>query len=195
LEFFQTTVVILMSVSSIAAVLARSRLAAILCLGGVGYSVALLFAVYGAPDLAITQLLVETLTVVLFSFVILKLPQIRAISSRRSRVWDAVIASIAGLVMTLVVWKAVHVQMADPISPGLVERSATEAHGRNVVNVILVDFRALDTMGEILVLSLACLGVTALLLRKRKLRASQDPHDEREAATLAAPAISNKTVP
>src|SRR5690606_21533252 len=77
LGFFETMIVVLMSVSGIAAVRARSRLSAILCLGGVGYSVALLFVAYGAPDLAITQILVETLTVVLFSFVILKLPQIR----------------------------------------------------------------------------------------------------------------------
>ena len=195
LAFFETTVVILMSASAVAAVMARSRLAAILCLGGVGYSVAFLFAAHGAPDLAITQLLVETLTVVLFSFVILKLPQIRTISRGRTRRWDAIIAVIAGLSMTLVVWKAVHVQMADPISPGLVERSFTEAHGRNVVNVILVDFRALDTMGEILVLALACLGVTALLFRKRKVSRAQDPHDEHEAATLAAATPSNESAP
>jgi multicomponent Na+:H+ antiporter subunit A len=180
-----TMVVLLMCVSAFAAVLAKSRLAAILSLGGVGYSVALLFTVYGAPDLAITQLLVETLTVVLFSFVILKLPQIRDISRSRTRRWDALIATFTGLAMTLVVWKAVHVQMAEPISPGLIERSAAEAHGRNVVNVILVDFRALDTMGEILVLSLACLGVTALLFRKRRPRRTHDEHDEHETATCS----------
>jgi multicomponent Na+:H+ antiporter subunit A len=182
LGFFETMVVALMSVSAIAALRARSRLAAILCLGGVGYSVAFLFVAYGAPDLAITQLLVETLTVVLFSFVILRLPQIRDISRRSSRRWDALVATTAGLAMTWVVWKSVHVQVHEPISPGLVERSATEAFGRNVVNVILVDFRALDTLGEILVLSLACLGVTALLFRKRKLRETEDAISEHAAA-------------
>lgn len=182
LGFFETMVVVMMSASAIAAVRARSRLAAILCLGGVGYSVAFLFVAYGAPDLAITQLLVETLTVVLFSFVILKLPQIRDISRRRTRRWDGLIATIAGFAMTLVVWKAVHIQVHEPISPGLMERSATEAHGRNVVNVILVDFRALDTLGEILVLSLACLGLTALLFRKRKLRIADITHGEHSAA-------------
>ncbi len=182
LGFFETMVVVLMSVSAIAAVRARSRLAAILCLGGVGYSVSFLFVAYGAPDLAITQLLVETLTVVLFSFVILRLPQIRSISTASTRRWDALVATIAGLAMTWVVWKSVHVQVHDPISPGLVERSATEAFGRNVVNVILVDFRALDTLGEILVLSLACLGVTALLFRKRKLRVTEEALSEQATA-------------
>ncbi len=171
--FFETMVVILMSASAVAAVRAKSRLSAILCLGGVGYSVALLFVAYGAPDLAITQLLVETLTVVLFSFVILKLPQIRILTRRKERGWDGVVAALAGLAMTLVVWKSVHNQTHAPISPGIVERSATEAHGRNVVNVILVDFRALDTLGEILVLALACLGVTALLARRRKTPAAR----------------------
>lgn len=182
LGFFETAVVLLMSVSAIAAVRAKSRLAAILSLGGVGYSVAFLFAAYGAPDLAITQLLVETLTVVLFSFVILKLPKMRDISRKDTRRRDGLVATLAGLAMTCVVWKAVHVQVHNPISPGLVERSATEAFGRNVVNVILVDFRALDTLGEILVLSLACLGVTALLFRKRKLRETADELSERAAA-------------
>lgn len=167
---FDTTVVVLMSVSAVAAVFAHSRLTAILCLGGVGYSVALIFVAFGAPDLAITQLLVETLTVVLFSFVILKLPQIRVIARIRERRLDAFVAAISGLAMTLVVWKTMHVQLHEPISPGLVERSLAEAFGRNVVNVILVDFRALDTLGEITVLALACLGVTALVARKKRFR-------------------------
>ncbi len=167
---FDTTVVILMCASAVAAVFAHSRLTAILCLGGVGYSMALLFVAFGAPDLAITQLLVETLTVVLFSFVILKLPQIHKIARNRERRWDGIVAVLSGLAMTLVVWKTMHVQLHDPISPGLVARSATEAFGRNVVNVILVDFRALDTLGEITVLALACLGVTALLSRRKNSR-------------------------
>ena len=184
---FPSIVVILMSASAIAAVRSRSRLGAILCLGGVGYSVALLFVIYGAPDLAITQLLVETLTVVLFSFVILKLPQVRVISRSWKRRTDAVIATFAGLSMTLLCWKASSAQMHEPISPGLVARSLEEANGRNVVNVILVDFRALDTLGEILVLALACIGITALLARKRKLRPTDELHNERAAANEAAP--------
>jgi multicomponent Na+:H+ antiporter subunit A len=185
--FFETMVVLLMSVSAIAALVAKSRLAAILCLGGVGYSVAFLFVAYGAPDLAITQLLVETLTVVLFSFVILRLPQIRTISRRRTRRLDGVVAAIAGLAMTLVVWKSVHVRTHESISAGIIECSATEAYGRNVVNVILVDFRALDTMGEILVLALAGLGVTALLARKRVLSRIEDPLGEHAAAGETRP--------
>lgn len=165
---FELTVVVVMGLSAIAAARSQSRLSAILSLGGVGYSVAMLFSAYGAPDLAITQLLVETLTVVLFSFVILKLPQIRILTKSRDRIWDVIIATGSGVAMTLAVWKSVHVRVHDSISPGLVERSATEAFGLNVVNVILVDFRALDTLGEITVLALACLRVTALIAGRKR---------------------------
>jgi multicomponent Na+:H+ antiporter subunit A len=79
------------------------------------------------------------------------------------------------------------VRTHEPISAGIIECSATEAFGRNVVNVILVDFRALDTMGEILVLALACLGVTALLARKRVLPRIEDPLGEHSAAGEARP--------
>jgi len=169
-EPLDAVVLVMLCASAFASVRASSRLTAILCLGGVGYSVALVFVAFGAPDLAITQLLVETLTVVLFSFVILKLPQIRRITARSKRAWDGIIAAFAGLAMTLVVWKAMHVNLHPTISDGHVERSLDEAYGRNVVNVILVDFRALDTMGEILVLALAGLGVAALLAGRKVFR-------------------------
>lgn len=156
-------VLLMLCLTAVGSTLVTSRLTAILCLGGVGYSVAILFAMFAAPDLAITQLLVETLTVVLFSFVILKLPEIRNIRSRRRRSFDVAISTVAGLAMAAMAWQAMQFRAADSISPGLVERSVPEAFGRNVVNVILVDFRALDTLGEILVLALAGIGVAALL--------------------------------
>ncbi len=174
-EPLDAVVLVMLCASAFASVRASTRLTAILCLGAVGYSVALVFVAFGAPDLAITQLLVETLTVVLFSFVILKLPQIRRITAKSKRAWDATIATFAGIAMTLVVWKAMHVNLHPTISGAYVERSLEEAHGRNVVNVILVDFRALDTMGEILVLALAGLGVTALLAGRKTLRGPAKP--------------------
>jgi multicomponent Na+:H+ antiporter subunit A len=169
-EPLDMVVLLMMCLSSVAAIRASTRLTAILCLGGVGYSVALLFVAFGAPDLAITQLLVETLTVVLFSFVILKLPQIRRFSAPGIRAWDGLIATVSGIAMTLIVWKAMHVNLHPTISDGHVARSLSEANGRNVVNVILVDFRGFDTMGEILVLCLAGLGVTALMAGKKVFR-------------------------
>ncbi len=141
---------------------ARSRIAAVVALGVVGYSVALVYGLYGAPDLAVTQILVETLTLVLFVLVVVHLPQFSALSTPRRRRWDAVMAGGAGLVITLLVLKALHVDSGERVSQYYAE-NALRAQGRNVVNVILVDFRALDTLGELAVLSVAAIGVFALL--------------------------------
>ncbi len=166
-SFFDTFLLLLMAVSSVVVNFSKSRLMAILAMGGVGYSISLWFVAFGAPDLAITQLLVETLTVVLFSLVIYQLPKIK-VDAIRSPQWGVMFVSVLfGIAMWAVSWTTMHDQLAPSISPGLIERSLAEANGRNVVNVILVDFRAFDTMGEILVLALAGLGVAALMARKR----------------------------
>jgi multicomponent Na+:H+ antiporter subunit A len=148
----------------------RSRLAAVIALGVVGYGVAIIYAMNGAPDLAITQLLVETLTVIIFSLILLKLPRFETQAPRRTRLVNASIAGAAGTVITLFVLKAVLVTDHDPISGFMADNSYTLAFGRNVVNVILVDFRAMDTLGEIVVLATAALGVRALLYRSSPLK-------------------------
>jgi multicomponent Na+:H+ antiporter subunit A len=153
---------VLVLAAALVAANARSRLAAVVALGVVGYSVALIYGLYGAPDLAVTQILVETLTLVLFVLVVVHLPQFSTLSSPRRRRWDAAFAGVAGLVITLLVLKALHVESGERVSQYFAE-NALRAQGRNVVNVILVDFRALDTLGEIAVLSVAALGVFALL--------------------------------
>jgi len=158
---------VLILAAALVAASARSRLAAVAALGVVGYSVALIYALYGAPDLAVTQILVETLTLVLFVLVIVNLPQFSQLSSRRRRIFDALFSAVSGVVITLLVLKALHVEPGKRVATYFVENSL-HAQGRNVVNVILVDFRALDTLGEIAVLSIAALGVLALLkLRPR----------------------------
>ena len=131
----------------------------------------MIFLYYGAPDLAITQLLVETLTVVLFMFVVFRLPALKRFSRQRMRFRDAILACSFGGLMTLLVLKAVNIQFNHPISAHLSQISYLEAKGKNVVNVILVDFRALDTLGEITVVTAAALGIAALAasgLRSKK---------------------------
>ncbi|MCX2728358.1 proton-conducting transporter membrane subunit [Thermomicrobium sp. 4228-Ro] len=153
-------------VSSLVAVRAAERLAAVAALGALGFSLALLYARYGAPDLAITQVLVDTLTVVLLVFAFYRLPRYARLSSTRSRVRDAILATAFGCMMAGFAL-ATHVfRYPERISAFFVEEAYPAAHGRNVVNVILVDFRALDTLGEITVLGLAALGVAALLRRR-----------------------------
>lgn len=144
-------------------VIARSRLAAVAALGVVGFAVALLFLYYSAPDLAMTQFVVETLTVVLVVLAFRRLPRFRRISSRATRWRDALLATAAGALMSGLVILATRVQLAGRISEYFAEESVPRGFGRNVVNVILVDFRALDTLGEITVLVVACLGAYALL--------------------------------
>lgn len=159
----------LVVLSAVAAVAARSLLAAIVALGGVGAGVALLFVVYSAPDLAMTQFLVETLTLILFMLVFYRLPKFATLSSSRSRIRDALLAISAGLMMTVLVLIAVNVQVQPGISYYFADNAVPLGKGRNVVNVILVDFRALDTLGEITVLALAAVGVSALMkLRKQE---------------------------
>jgi multicomponent Na+:H+ antiporter subunit A len=167
--------VMVMIVASIIAVAATTYMTVLVALGVVGLGVAMIFVYYGAPDLAITQLLVETLTVVLFMFVISRLPPLKKISKNYARIRDAILASTFGFLIMLLVLKAVNIQFDHAISEQLAEMSYPEAKGKNVVNVILVDFRALDTLGEITVVSAAALGIAALVsagIKGRKGRAS-----------------------
>lgn len=158
----------LIMAAAILACFARSRFAAILTLGVVGLGVAILFYLFSAPDLAMTQILVETLTVVLFVLAFYRLPMLRDFSSRAIRVRDAAVAAVFGTVMAALVMVAFsfHRPAAAPISDFMAANSLPLAQGRNVVNVILVDFRALDTLGEITVLAVAALGVFAMLRLK-----------------------------
>ena len=157
------------------AALTRSRILALLSLAVVGLSVALVFARLGAPDLALTLLLVETFTVVLFVRIVRGLPKLRTISSTGRRWADAGIACAVGIVMALLAVKVQSVQTHPAISEQLTAWSYALAKGGNVVNVILVDFRALDTLGEITVIALAAVGV--FLLWKRG-GANEQPDEE-----------------
>lgn len=162
-RFYEAVLAGLMFIAALAAVRAHTRLAAIAAVGVVGYSVALVFILFGAPDLAMTQFAIETLTVILFVLVLYRLPRFAVFSSPWQRVRDAAIALAAGAVVTALVLMALDQPAQHRVSDYYAEHSVTEAHGRNIVNVILVDFRALDTLGEITVLAVAAIGVYGLL--------------------------------
>jgi len=150
--------------------LSKSRIATIVALGVIGYGISIIYMYYGAVDLAITQILVETLIVVMFVLVLQKLPKFARLSSGRTKLRDLLVALSFGSVMTVMAIKAIHLDFNHPISDYFVDKSYLEAFGKNVVNVILVDFRALDTMGEVIVLTIAAVG-SALLLNVKKKRA------------------------
>jgi multicomponent Na+:H+ antiporter subunit A len=168
IRFYEAVLAGLILLATLATVRSRSRLGAIAALGVVGYGIALIFILFGAPDLAMTQFLVETLTVILFVLVFYHLPRFTVLSSRPARVRDALVALTAGGLMTVLVLVATHVTWFPTIASYFVESSLPLAHGRNVVNVILVDFRGLDTLGEITVLAIAAVGVYALLKLRPK---------------------------
>lgn len=159
----QTATAVMVIIAALGAITARSRMAAVLLLGAVGYGVAVLFVIQGAPDLALTQLLIETLTLALFILVLRMLPRnFGAFQSRIRRFTRIVISTSIGVFAgAFALWAAV------PEHPTLIEdfvtRAESEAGGSNVVNVILTDFRALDTLGEITVLVVAAVGVVALI--------------------------------
>lgn len=161
--FHEWVIAAVMLAAAMFAAASLSRLAVVAALGVVGYGVALIYILFGAPDLAMTQFCVETLTIILFVLVLYRLPRFSILSDRRARARDALIALGNGGIMTVLVLAATSEPVSSRISRFFAENALTEAHGRNVVNVILVDFRALDTLGEITVLAVAALGVYALL--------------------------------
>jgi multicomponent Na+:H+ antiporter subunit A len=161
--FYAWVIAAVMIGGTFMAVFSSGRLTAVAGLGAIGFGIAALYVVFSAPDLAITQVLVETLTVVILLFVIRHLPRFGLHSTIPIRVRDASIAILSGLAVALYSLKASGLQLSDTISTWYGDKSLPEAFGRNVVNVILVDFRALDTLGEITVLAVAAVGIYALL--------------------------------
>jgi len=162
--------VLLTLVGAIAAVSSRSAMSGIALLGITGFMIAILFALFSAPDLAITQIMVEALTVILLVLVFHRLPGFSLFRDRYERAIDATVAVLAGAIMAWLILATATVHLPTTVSDQLSRMAKPDAYGRNVVNVILVDFRALDTLGEITVVAVAGLGVYALmkLARKRK---------------------------
>ncbi|MGQ9686039.1 MAG: monovalent cation/H+ antiporter subunit A [Thiobacillaceae bacterium] len=152
--------------ASVATVLEhRQRLAALVMMGAVGLVVSLIFVKFSAPDLALTQLSVEVVTVVLLLLALYFLPQTGPReSSGANRLRAAVLALVAGGGTAALAW-AVLTRPYETIAGYFLDKSLPEGGGGNVVNVILVDFRGYDTLGEITVLALAGLSIYAMLER------------------------------
>ncbi|MDO5700097.1 MAG: Na+/H+ antiporter subunit A [Bowdeniella nasicola] len=165
----QVPVVIVVVIAAVLAARSRRRLKAVLFLGVSGYGVALLFALHGAPDLALTQVLVETVTLVVFVLVLRRLPAYFSNRPlRSSRYWRAALGALAGAVVAWLSLAAATGRVAEPVSRNFPAEALHFGYGRNIVNVTLVDIRAWDTFGEIAVVLVAATGVASLLfLRSR----------------------------
>jgi len=140
-----------------------SLLAAVVAMGIVGYGTALIYVLFGAPDLAMTQFLIETLTVVLFVLGLYHLPHKVIRFNIKKNLVNGLVALSSGVLITLLVMAGTSQSGISRLSAYFAEHSYLLADGKNVVNVILVDFRGMDTMGEITVLAIAGIGVYALL--------------------------------
>jgi multicomponent Na+:H+ antiporter subunit A len=156
-------------VAVITVVRARSRLLAICSLGVVGAGIAMLFLMYGAPDVALTQLLVETLTVIVVTLVLLRLPRLNARQAQLTagKLWNGLLAVTIGALMTGLILAVNQTELNRSLTDFFEINSYIAAHGRNIVNVILVDFRSLDTLGEITVVALAGLAGYALIQKQK----------------------------
>jgi multicomponent Na+:H+ antiporter subunit A len=154
----------LIAAGAVTAAVARSQMAAVLSLGTVGYGVAVLYALLGAPDLAMTQFAVETLTVVIFVLAFYQLRGFGDLSSRLTKTRDAIVAAAAGTLVTTLVLFVGASGTTSRLADYFADAAPRLGHGLNVVNVILVDFRGFDTLGEITVLVTVAIGVRALLL-------------------------------
>lgn len=181
---------------AVAAAAVRRRFSAALFLGMTGYAMAGLFVVQGAPDLALTQVAIETLTTVLFVLVLRRLPdrfELAATEARRRRSSLATLRQSLRVLVALGVAAFVFamtlaVGAQDPpttASDTMITDAYDEADGRNVVNVILVDFRGFDTLGEITVLTVGAIGTVALARAGRR----PEPDTGRPGATSAPPSV------
>ena len=143
--------------------LSGNRLTAVIVVGLTGFGSAVAFLALGAPDLALTQVLVETVTVILFLLVLRALPGIRDLPRTRGRRWlDVGLAALAGSGVTALVLTGVN-NLKPSLSDFYIQNAYKGGGGKNVVNVILVDFRGWDTLGEVLVVGMVAYAVVALV--------------------------------
>ncbi|HEY8719136.1 Na+/H+ antiporter subunit A [Pengzhenrongella sp.] len=156
-------------VAAILAVRARRRLKAVVLLGISGYGVAMLYLLHGAPDLALTQVLVETITVVVFVLVLRRLPPYFSDRPLAASRWVRLVIGLAvGVTVAGLTLVAPDARIHIPQSVQFPKEAYAFGGGKNIVNVVLVDIRAWDTMGEISVLLVAATGVASLIFLQRR---------------------------
>ncbi|MBD9481845.1 monovalent cation/H+ antiporter subunit A [Pseudomonas sp. PDM14] len=174
---------LVLAVSSVlTAVFHRQRLIALLILGVGGLMVALAFARFSAPDLALTQLVVEVVTIILLMLALYYLPSVSPPESSSLRVLrDLLLAGAGGTMIGMLAYAVLTRGYDTGIAEFFLANAVSGGGGTNVVNVILVDFRGFDTLGEITVLAIAAVGVIAMLDGLRMVNPTCDPQGRRWA--------------
>ncbi|WP_280436510.1 Na+/H+ antiporter subunit A [Nocardia carnea] len=165
----QLVIGVIMIAMALAATVLRNRLASVLVVGLTGYGCGVIFALHGAPDLALTQFLVETLTLVAFVLVLRAFPaEIGPEQQAGFQIGRAAIAVAAGITVPVLAAFATAARSTEPIWERIPAAAYEFGGGKNAVNVLLVDMRAWDTLGEISVLLVAATGVASLVFRSRR---------------------------
>ena len=163
-HLYQVILIIVLIIGTITTVFAKSRLTSIIALGAVGYSVSLFFVMFNAPDLALTQLVIETISVALFLLAFYHLPKFKKVEERtRFRFGRAFVSVAVGVMVTLVALASQSQKLVESISGYYKETVYSLAGGGNIVNVILVDYRGFDTLFEITVLGIAGMGIYGMI--------------------------------
>lgn len=176
----QPVVGVLMVAAAIAATVAAKRFQAVLLVGVTGLGMAALFVVQGAPDLALTQVLVELVTLVAVVLVLRRLPaRLGEKHGSSHRLLRAALGVAVGVTMAVVALVATDARVSTPVSEAWPELAVEEGHGYNVVNVAIVDIRGWDTMGELTVVIAAATGVASLIFLRT--RADDLPRSSRRS--------------
>jgi multicomponent Na+:H+ antiporter subunit A len=165
---YELAVVIILIAGVFYTVFTKSRLAAVAAMGVVGLAICLIFVFYSAPDLAMTQFSIDTLTVILFVLVLYRLPKYLTLSDYKMRIRDGILSLALGTVICLLALQVLAEPTNTEVGDFYAKNAYILAHGKNVVNVILVDFRGTDTLMEIAVLSISAIGVFGLLKLRLK---------------------------
>jgi multicomponent Na+:H+ antiporter subunit A len=169
LTFYEWGVVLIAVAGLAALLLAGSRLFAIVSLGIQGFAVAMIFLLFGAPDLAFTQFMVEILSVVILALVMTRLKlDMRDSRALPALLRDSLIAVVCGIGIAVLLASVVAGPLDMRLTDFFAETSVAIAHGHNIVNVILVDYRGLDTLGEISVVMTAGIAILALIRSQRR---------------------------
>lgn len=164
IDLYQIILIIVLIIGTLTSLLAKTRITAIVGLGAVGYTVALFFVMFNAPDLALTQLVIETISVALFLLAFYHLPKLGKVEERvRFQFGRAIISIGVGAMVTLLALSAHSQKLIESINKYYKETVYSEAGGGNIVNVILVDYRGFDTLFEITVLGIAGMGIYAMI--------------------------------
>ncbi|NKY46670.1 Na+/H+ antiporter subunit A [Nocardia cerradoensis] len=165
----QLVIALVMAAMALGATIMRNRLASVLLVGVTGYGCGVIFALHGAPDLALTQFLVETLTLVIFVLVLRKFSaEIEPSRTAALKVRRALLSVAVGAAVVTVAAFATAARGTEPIWHRIPSAAYSFGGGKNAVNVLLVDIRAWDTLGEISVLVVAATGVASLMFRSRR---------------------------